>query len=131
MIQIVGPDFIETVKTDIDEVSVKSNEPSLYTDILNGVKAKRMFAFSGCGGFFVLMPISFYGAAYVSVVMARSRQGECFGEMAKFARARAKEIGAKGFMFSTANKKLERVARKKGWIYRGKRGCMTDWLVKM
>ncbi len=123
--------FIETVKSDIDEVSDKCNEPSLYADILNGVKNKRMFAFAGCGGFFVLMPIYFYGAPYVNIMMTCSSNGKALNEMLSFAKDRAREIEAKGFMFSTANEKLERVAKRLGWTYRGKRGSVTDWLIKL
>ncbi|AUR95290.1 TMhelix containing protein [Vibrio phage 1.205.O._10N.222.51.A7] len=131
MIKLTDSNFIETVKADIEAVSVKSNEPSLYDDILNGVKVKRMFVFSGCGGFFVLMPIYFYGAPYVNIMMTCSNKGKALNEMLSFAKDRAREIEAKGFMFSTANERLERVAKRLGWTYRGKRGSVTDWLIKL
>lgn len=131
MITIKGPDFLPTVKADIDKVSVECNEPSLYADILNGVKSKSMFVFSGCGGFFVLKPVYFYGVPYVSIMMTCSSEGKALSEMLFFAKARSVDIGAKGFLFSTANKRLERVAKRLGWKYRGKRGGVTDWLIKI
>lgn len=131
MIKLTDSNFIETVKADIEAVSVKSNEPSLYADILNGVKAKRMFVFSGCGGFFVLKPVLFRESPYIAIIMASSKDGKIFGEMFRFAKDRASDIGANGFFFSTANEKLERVAKRLGWVYRGKRGCLTDWLIEL
>lgn len=129
MIKITDSNFIETVKADIDSVSVKCNEPSLYADILDGVKDKRMFVFSGCGGFFVLKPVSLDGIPYIRIMMTYSSKGKVFSEMFKFAKCRAREIGARGFMFSTANSKLEIVSKKLGWKYKGRKGCATEWLI--
>ncbi|CAL9956331.1 hypothetical protein VPHK250G1_0016 [Vibrio phage K250 g1] len=131
MIMMTDYKFIETVKSDIDEVSDKCNEPSLYADILNGVKNKRMFAFAGCGGFFVLMPIYFYGVPYIHVMIACSSKGRVFTDMLGFTKDRAKDIDAKGIFFSTSNERLERASKRFGWGYRGRRGCVTDWVIKL
>lgn len=56
MISIVGVDFIELYRNEIEEISRDCNDPNLYKFIFNGVKDKRMFAFHGGGGIFVLMP---------------------------------------------------------------------------
>jgi hypothetical protein len=130
-IKLADSRVIELAKEDIESISVDCNEPSLYSDILNGVKNKRMFAFSGAGGFFVLMPILHQEKPHVCVMAAVSKKGLCFSKMLSFAKERTKEIGGVGLFFSTGNKKLELVAGKLGWKYRGRRGVVSDWLIEL
>lgn len=131
MIEIKDSTYLFEVRKDIDEIGEQCNDPDLFLSILDGVNNRTKFVFAGCGGFFVLMPIVFQGYPYISIIVVSSKKGFCFTEMFKFGKARLADIGGKGFLFSTANKRLERVAKKLDWSYRGRRKGVTDWLIEL
>lgn len=131
MIEIKDSSYLFEVRRDIDSIGEQCGDPMLFNSILEGVNNKTKFLFAGCGGFFVLMPVMFQGSPYVSIIAVSSKKGFCFTRMFKFAKERLADIEGKGLFFSTANKKLERVAKKLDWSYRGRRGLVTDWLIKV
>lgn len=131
MIELSGVECVKRYKEEIEQIAIDCDDSELYGKVINGVTNKTMFAFTGDVGMFVLMPIVYQGSRYVSIIVVASNSGKCFTDMLSFASERALEIDAVGMFFSTANKRLHKVSSRLGWIYRGKRGDVYDWLISL
>lgn len=131
MIELSGVECVELNKGEIEKIAQDCDDLELYEKVHSGVSSGRMFAFKSEGGLFVLMPIIYQGSRYISIIVVVSNNGKCFTDMLSFAKDRAREIDAEGMFFSTANKRLHKVSSRLGWIYRGKRGDVYDWLISL
>ncbi len=115
----------------IKEIALSVGMPSLTDKIIKECNNGDAFLFDYDDCFIVLKTRVIDDCPCVHIECAYSERPNGFAIGYKFVSARAEEIGARYITFSTANKALERMAKKCGWAKTNVDGDLSSWIIEL